>query len=32
MDFRLELLPVPLTDVERAMAFRTEKAGFALRN
>jgi catechol 2,3-dioxygenase-like lactoylglutathione lyase family enzyme len=32
MDFRLELIPVPVSDVERAKAFYTEKAGFALDN
>jgi predicted enzyme related to lactoylglutathione lyase len=30
MDFRLELVQVPVSDVERAKAFYTEKAGFAL--
>jgi catechol 2,3-dioxygenase-like lactoylglutathione lyase family enzyme len=28
MDFRLELVQVPVTDVDRAKAFYTEKAGF----
>src|ERR671930_1179362 len=28
MDFRLELVAVPVTDVDRAKAFYTEKAGF----
>jgi catechol 2,3-dioxygenase-like lactoylglutathione lyase family enzyme len=28
MDFRLELIPVPVSDVDRAKAFYTEKAGF----
>jgi predicted enzyme related to lactoylglutathione lyase len=28
MDFKLELVPVPVTDVDRAKAFYTEKAGF----
>jgi catechol 2,3-dioxygenase-like lactoylglutathione lyase family enzyme len=32
MDFRLELIPVPVSDVDRAKAFYTEKAGFALDN
>ena len=32
MDFRLELIPVPVSDVERAKAFYTEKAGFTLDN
>jgi predicted enzyme related to lactoylglutathione lyase len=30
MDFRLELVQVPVSDVERAIAFYTEKAGFNL--
>ncbi len=30
MDFRLELVQVPVADVERAKAFYTEKAGFHL--
>jgi catechol 2,3-dioxygenase-like lactoylglutathione lyase family enzyme len=30
MDYKLELIPVPVSDVERAKAFYTEKAGFAL--
>ncbi|HEY7974005.1 MAG TPA: VOC family protein [Ktedonobacterales bacterium] len=29
-DMRLELVPVPVTDVDRAKAFYTEKAGFKL--
>ena len=28
MDFRLELVPVPVADVDRAIAFYTERAGF----
>ena len=28
MDLKLELVPVPVTDVDRAKAFYTEKAGF----
>ena len=28
MDFKLELVGVPVTDVDRAKAFYTEKAGF----
>jgi catechol 2,3-dioxygenase-like lactoylglutathione lyase family enzyme len=28
MDFKLELIAVPVTDVDRAKAFYTEKAGF----
>ena len=28
MDFRLELVQVPVSDVDRAKAFYTEKAGF----
>jgi catechol 2,3-dioxygenase-like lactoylglutathione lyase family enzyme len=28
MDFRLELVTVPVSDVDRAKAFYTEKAGF----
>jgi catechol 2,3-dioxygenase-like lactoylglutathione lyase family enzyme len=30
VDFRLELVQVPVTDVDRAIAFYTEKAGFVL--
>ncbi|MGZ4133239.1 MAG: VOC family protein [Actinomycetota bacterium] len=30
MDFRLELVQVPVSDVDRAKAFYTEKAGFTL--
>lgn len=30
MDLRLELAIVPVSDVDRAIAFYTEKAGFAL--
>ncbi len=30
MDFRLELVQVPVSDVERAKAFYTEKAGFTM--
>ncbi|MGH2546440.1 MAG: VOC family protein, partial [Actinomycetota bacterium] len=30
MDWRLELVQVPVTDVDRAKAFYTEKAGFTL--
>ncbi len=30
MDYKLELIPVPVSDVERAKAFYTEQAGFAL--
>lgn len=32
MDFKLELIPVPVSDVERAKAFYTDKAGFTLDN
>ncbi|MGH2590539.1 MAG: VOC family protein [Actinomycetota bacterium] len=32
MDFKLELLPVPVTDVDRAKDFYTERAGFTLDN
>ena len=32
MDFKLELIPVPVSDVERARAFYTEKAGFNMDN
>jgi predicted enzyme related to lactoylglutathione lyase len=32
MDFKLELVPVPVSDVERAKAFYTERAGFNLDN
>jgi catechol 2,3-dioxygenase-like lactoylglutathione lyase family enzyme len=28
VDYRLELIPVPVSDVDRAKAFYTEKAGF----
>jgi predicted enzyme related to lactoylglutathione lyase len=28
MDYKLELVPVPVTDVDRAKAFYTEQAGF----
>ena len=28
MDFKLELVPIPVTDVDRAKAFYTEQAGF----
>jgi catechol 2,3-dioxygenase-like lactoylglutathione lyase family enzyme len=28
MDFKLELVPVPVSDVDRAKTFYTEKAGF----
>jgi catechol 2,3-dioxygenase-like lactoylglutathione lyase family enzyme len=30
MDFRLELVQVPVSDVDRAKAFYTEKAGFTV--
>jgi catechol 2,3-dioxygenase-like lactoylglutathione lyase family enzyme len=30
MEFRLEVVQVPVSDVERAKAFYTEKAGFDL--
>jgi catechol 2,3-dioxygenase-like lactoylglutathione lyase family enzyme len=30
MDWKLELIPVPVSDVERAKAFYTEKFGFNL--
>jgi predicted enzyme related to lactoylglutathione lyase len=32
MDLRLELVPVPVSDVDRAKAFYSENAGFALDN
>jgi predicted enzyme related to lactoylglutathione lyase len=32
MDFKLELIPVPVSDVDRAKAFYTENAGFSLDN
>ena len=32
MDLRLELVPVPVSDVERAKAFYSGPAGFALDN
>ena len=28
MDMKLELIPVPVSDVDRAKAFYTEKIGF----
>lgn len=30
MDMKLELVPVPVADVDRALAFYTEQLGFAL--
>lgn len=30
MDMKLELVPVPVTDVDRAKAFYTDQVGFAL--
>jgi catechol 2,3-dioxygenase-like lactoylglutathione lyase family enzyme len=30
MDYRIELIPVPVSDVDRALAFYTEQAGFRL--
>jgi catechol 2,3-dioxygenase-like lactoylglutathione lyase family enzyme len=30
MDLKLELVPVPVSDVDRAIAFYTEQAGFTL--
>ena len=30
MDMKLELVPVPVTDVDRALTFYTEQAGFVL--
>jgi predicted enzyme related to lactoylglutathione lyase len=32
MDFKLELIPVPVSDVDRAKAFYAEKAGFSVDN
>src|ERR671915_1130607 len=32
VDFKLELIPVPVIDVDRAKAFYAERAGFALDN
>jgi predicted enzyme related to lactoylglutathione lyase len=32
MDFKLELITVPVSDVDRAKAFYSEKAGFAVDN
>jgi predicted enzyme related to lactoylglutathione lyase len=32
MNFKLELVPVPVTDVDRAKAFYAEKAGFNVDN
>ena len=28
MEWKLELVPIPVSDVDRAKAFSTEKAGF----
>jgi predicted enzyme related to lactoylglutathione lyase len=30
MDWKIELIPVPVTDVDRAIGFYTEQAGFVL--
>lgn len=30
MDFKLELVPVPVSDVDRSIAFYRDKVGFAL--
>ena len=30
MDLKLELVPVPVTDIDKAMTFYTEQAGFVL--
>lgn len=30
MDWKLELVPLPVSDVNRSKAFYTEKAGFTL--
>jgi predicted enzyme related to lactoylglutathione lyase len=30
VDYRIELIPVPVSDVDRALAFYTEQAGFRL--
>jgi predicted enzyme related to lactoylglutathione lyase len=32
VDFKLELIPVPVTDVDRAKAFYAERAGFSVDN
>jgi predicted enzyme related to lactoylglutathione lyase len=32
MDFKLELIPVPVSDVDLAKAFYAERAGFAVDN
>ena len=32
MDFKLELIPIPVADVERAKSFYEDKAGFNLDN
>jgi predicted enzyme related to lactoylglutathione lyase len=32
VNFKLELIPVPVSDVDRAKAFYSEKAGFAVDN
>ena len=29
MDFKLELVPIPVADVDRAKTFYTERAGFS---
>ena len=32
MDFKLELIPVPVSDADRAKAFYAERAGFTVDN
>ena len=32
MDFKLELIPVPVSDVDQAKAFYAERAGFSIDN
>lgn len=32
MDFKLELIPIPVTDVDRAKEFYAERAGFSVDN
>ena len=32
MEFRLELIPVPVSDVDRAKAFYAKRAGFTVDN
>ena len=32
MDFKLELIPIPVSDVDRAKGFYAERAGFTVDN